>query len=39
MNVSEFIAKYLEKKIKKIFTVTGGGMMFLTNSLHNSKLI
>ena len=38
MNVSEFIAKYLEKKIKKIFTVTGGGMMFLTNSLHNSKI-
>jgi len=38
MNVSEFIAKYLEKKIKKIFTVTGGGMMFLTNALNNSKI-
>jgi len=38
MNVSEFIAKYLEKKIKKIFTVTGGGVMFLTDSLHSSKI-
>ena len=38
MNVAEFTAKYLEKKIKKIFTVTGGGMMFLTDSLHSSKI-
>lgn len=38
MNVSQFIAKYLEKKVKKIFTLTGGGMMFLTDSLHNSKI-
>ena len=37
MNVSNFVAKYLEKKIKNIFTVTGGGMMFLTDSLNRSK--
>jgi len=38
MNTSQFVAKYLEKKIKKIFTVTGGGIMFLTDALHKSKI-
>lgn len=38
MNTSQFVAKYLEKKIKKIFTVTGGGMMFLTEALFKSKI-
>jgi acetolactate synthase-1/2/3 large subunit len=39
MNVSYFIADYLEKKkIKNIFLVTGGGMMFLTDALSKSKI-
>jgi hypothetical protein len=39
MNVSRFIADYLEKKkIKNIFLVTGGGMMFLTDALSKSKI-
>ncbi len=38
MNTSEFISKYLEKKIKKTFLVTGGGMMFLTDALNKSKI-
>ena len=39
MNVSHYIAKYLEKKkIKNIFLVTGGGMMFLTDALSKSKI-
>ena len=39
MNVSHFIADYLEKKkIKNIFLVTGGGMMFLTDALSKSKI-
>ena len=38
MNVSQFVAKYLEKKVKTIFTLTGGGIMFLTDSLYNSKI-
>jgi acetolactate synthase-1/2/3 large subunit len=39
MNVSFFIANYLEKKkIKNIFLVTGGGMMFLTDALSKSKI-
>jgi acetolactate synthase-1/2/3 large subunit len=39
MNVSYFIADYLEKKkIKNIFLVTGGGMMFLTEALSKSKI-
>ena len=39
MNVSYFIADYLEKKkIKNIFLVTGGGMMFLTDALAKSKI-
>ncbi len=38
MNTSEFVAKYLEKKIKKIFTVTGGGIMFLTDAIKRSKI-
>ena len=38
MNVSNFVAKYLEKKVKNIFMVTGGGMMFLTDSLNKSKI-
>jgi acetolactate synthase-1/2/3 large subunit len=39
MNVSHFIANYLEKKkIKNIFLVTGGGMMFLTDALSKSKI-
>ena len=34
MNVSEYIVKYLEeKKIKNVFLVTGGGMMFMVNAL------
>jgi acetolactate synthase-1/2/3 large subunit len=39
MNLSYFIADYLEKKkIKDIFLVTGGGMMFLTDALSKSKI-
>ena len=39
MNVSEYIVKYLEeKKIKNIFLVTGGGMMFMVNALSKSKI-
>lgn len=39
MNVSHFIADYLEKKkIKNIFLVTGGGMMFLTDALFKSNI-
>ena len=39
MNVSYFIVDYLEKKkIKNIFLVTGGGMMFLTDALSKSKI-
>jgi len=39
MNVSYFIADYLEKKkIKNIFLVTGGGMMFLTDALSKSNI-
>jgi len=39
MNVSYFIANYLEKKkIKNIFLVTGGGMMFLTDALFKSNI-
>jgi len=39
MNVSHFIVDYLEKKkIKNIFLVTGGGMMFLTDALSKSKI-
>ena len=39
MNVSEYIVKYLEeKKIKNVFLVTGGGMMFMVNALSKSKI-
>lgn len=39
MSVSYFIADYLEKKkIKNIFLVTGGGMMFLTDALFKSNI-
>jgi acetolactate synthase-1/2/3 large subunit len=39
MNVSEYIANYLErKKIKNIFLLTGGGMMYLTDALYKSKI-
>ena len=39
MNVSYFIVDYLEKKkIKNIFLVTGGGIMFLTDALSKSKI-
>ena len=39
MNLSHFVANYLEKKkIKDIFLVTGGGMMFLTDAISKSKI-
>jgi acetolactate synthase-1/2/3 large subunit len=39
MNLSYFVANYLEKKkIKDIFLVTGGGMMFLTDAISKSKI-
>jgi hypothetical protein len=33
-----FCIKYLKKKIKNVFLVTGGGMMFMVNALSKSKI-
>ena len=40
MNVSDFIVKFLEDKgIKNIFTVSGGGSIFLCDALYRAKKI
>ncbi len=38
MRVADFVVKFLErKKIKTVFTVSGGGSIFLCDALHKSK--
>ena len=38
MNVSEYIIQYIEKKqVQHVFTLSGGGIMFLTEALGRSK--
>ena len=40
MRLADFVVKFLEKKgIKTVFTVSGGGSIFLCDALHESKKI
>ena len=37
MKVSDFVIKFLEEKISTVFTVSGGGSIFLCDALYKSK--
>ena len=40
IRVADFIIKYLEKKkIETVFTVSGGGSIFLCDAIYNAKKI
>ena len=39
IRLADYIIKFLEKKISTVFTVSGGGSIFLCDALYKSKKI
>ena len=37
IRLADYIVKFLEKKVSTVFTVSGGGSIFLCDALYKSK--